>query len=36
MTKIMRKKIWLSLKSGTIEKVIKINTNEGTPQGGLC
>ena len=34
-TRIMREQIWLSLKSGAIEKGTKINTNEGTPQGGV-
>lgn len=33
---IMKEQIWMSLKSGAIDKGIKISTASGTPQGGLC
>ncbi|MFU0826268.1 MAG: hypothetical protein ACFWTJ_01855 [Lachnoclostridium sp.] len=32
---VMKEQIWLSLKSGAIDKGVKINTNSGTPQGGV-
>lgn len=31
----MKEQIWLSLKSCAIDKEMKINTNSGTPQGGI-
>lgn len=34
-TPIMRQQIWMSLKSGAIEKGVKLSTEAGTPQGGI-
>lgn len=34
-TSIMRGQLWNSLKAGAIEKGIKLNTDAGTPQGGI-
>ncbi|ATW25806.1 reverse transcriptase domain-containing protein [Candidatus Formimonas warabiya] len=35
-TPTMRQQIWMSLKSGAVEKGVKLSTEAGTPQGGLC
>lgn len=32
---IMRNQIWMSLKSGAIERGVKLNVSAGTPQGGI-